>query len=379
MAPIAPPPRLLPLLLVIAVLPGARRPASGCFTAIFSFGDSIADTGNAVRLGSLGASSGSPPYGRTFFDRPTGRFSDGRVIIDFIAQGLGLPLVRPYLDGGSGDDFRQGANFAVGGATALDLDFFSSKGIQASWTDRSLRVQIESFKQLLSSLSSDTKEVLNSSLILMGEIGGNDYNHPFFQGKNADEVRTFVPSVIGAISSAINDLIELGVKTLLVPGNFPIGCIPAYLDVFQSKNVEDYDSQTGCIKWLNEFSEYHNRLLQDELDRLRKLHPHVTIIYANYYDATITFFRAPQLFGFKAPLHACCGSDGPYGVNRFVQCGHKDATVCSDPSSSISWDGIHLTEAAYETIARSLLEGPYAKPPITRACPGAQRSAIDDF
>lgn len=83
--------------------------------------------------------------------------------------------------------------------------------------------------------------------------------------------------------------------------------------------------------------------------------------------------------GFKAPLHACCGSDGPYGVNRFVQCGHKDATVCSDPSSSISWDGIHLTEAAYETIARSLLEGPHAKPPITRACPGAQQSAIDDF
>lgn len=50
----------------------------------------------------------------------------------------------------------------------------------------------------------DTKEVLNSSLILMGEIGGNDYNHPFFQGINADEVRTFVPSVVGAISSAIN-------------------------------------------------------------------------------------------------------------------------------------------------------------------------------
>ncbi|RRT38776.1 hypothetical protein BHE74_00059594 [Ensete ventricosum] len=170
---LAPPPRLLPLLLVIAILPGARRPASGCFTAIFSFGDSIADTGNAIRLGSLGASSGSPPYGRTFFDRPTGRFSDGRVIIDFIglyisddstgsAQGLGLPLVRPYLDGGSGDDFRQGANFAVGGATALDLDFFSTKGIQASWTDRSLRVQIESFKQLLSSLSSGRHSVSNN-------------------------------------------------------------------------------------------------------------------------------------------------------------------------------------------------------------------------
>lgn len=50
---------------------------------------------------------------------------------------------------------------------------------------------------------SGPEEVLDSSLILMGEIGGNDYNHPFFQGRKADEIETFVPRVIGAISSAI--------------------------------------------------------------------------------------------------------------------------------------------------------------------------------
>lgn len=372
----ATPPSLALAVALLLLLLGGLATAAGCFSAIFSFGDSITDTGNAVRLGRVGGPSGIPPYGRTFFGRPTGRFSDGRVILDFIAQGLGLPLVRPYLLGG---DFRKGVNFAVAGATALDLDFFSEKGIDASWTHKSLRVQIEEFKQLLPSLSSDPKELLNTSLILLGEIGGNDYNHPFFNGNKADNIRTFIPSVIDAISSAISDLVELGAKTLLVPGNFPIGCVPAYLDVFESNDAEKYDSETGCIRWLNEFSEYHNRLLLEELERLRKRHPHVTIIYADYYGATISFFHAPKLFGFKAPLHACCGSNGRYNVSRTVQCGHKDAKVCSDPSASISWDGIHLTEAAYGTIAHSLLEGPHAKPPLLRACPGTQQIEVYDF
>nr|XP_009411654.1 PREDICTED: GDSL esterase/lipase At1g28600-like [Musa acuminata subsp. malaccensis] len=381
MASVASPPRLLPLLLALSLLLGARRASGGCYSAIFSFGDSLADTGNAIRLGGLGGPTGTPPYGRTFFNRPTGRFSDGRLIVDFIAQGLGLPLLRPYLGGGSSEDFRQGVNFAVAGATALDLSFFREKGIQPTWTDKSLHVQIQLFKQLLPSIAAgrDPKDVLNSSLILMGEIGGNDYNQPFFQGIKLDEIRPFVPSVISAISSGINDLIELGAKTLLVPGNFPIGCVPVYLDIYKSYNVEEYESDTGCIKWLNELSKYHNRLLLAELDRLRKLHPNVMIIYANYYDAMISFFRAPEVFGFKAPLHACCGSDGPYSVNRNAPCGHRNAKVCSDPSSSVSWDGIHLTEAAYGTIASSLLEGPHANPPLTRACSSTRQNAVDDF
>ncbi|XP_074559955.1 GDSL esterase/lipase At1g28600-like [Curcuma longa] len=213
----------------------------------------------------------------------------------------------------------------------------------------------------------------------MGEIGGNDYNHPFFQQRTVDEVRTFVPDVIGSISSAINELISLGAKTMLVPGNFPIGCVPVYLDIYKTDNVEEYESETGCIKWLNELSQYHNRLLKEELVRLQKLHPQVKIIYANYYDAMLSFFHAPHVFGFEAPLRACCGSDDPYGVNRNAACGHINAKVCSDPSRSVSWDGIHLTEAAYGAIANSLLEGPHANPPLKQACSGIQLNDVYDF
>ena len=56
------------------------------FKSIISFGDSIADTGNLLGLSDPNdlPKVAFPPYGETFFHHPTGRFSNGRLIIDFI-------------------------------------------------------------------------------------------------------------------------------------------------------------------------------------------------------------------------------------------------------------------------------------------------------
>ncbi|XP_008777735.4 GDSL esterase/lipase At1g28580-like [Phoenix dactylifera] len=348
-------------------------PITPCYTSIFSFGDSLADTGNFLHYsGNNSGPVAHHPYGETYFHRATGRFSNGRLVVDFIAQAMGLPLVPPYLAGKNSQDFRHGANFAVAGATALDNDFFRAKGLNVAWPEYSLGAQIKWFKQLLPSLcssDSDCKGLMSNSLFLMGEIGWNDYNHPFVQGMTIKEIRTFVPDIIHVISSAITDLIELGAKTVVVPGIVPSGCVSLYLTVFQSQKREDYDPQTGCIKWANEFSEHHGRLLSEELDRLRRLHPHAIIIHANYYDAIMSIFRSPQQFGFKkSPLDACCGGDGPYNLNISLRCGDPMTTVCHDPSKYVFWDGTHLTEAAYEVISRGLLEGPYATPSIIQTC-----------
>jgi hypothetical protein len=45
---------------------------------------------------------------------------------------------------------------------------------------------------------------MSNALFVVGEIGGNDYNHPLFSGISLDEVRTFVPDVIRTISLAIH-------------------------------------------------------------------------------------------------------------------------------------------------------------------------------
>ncbi|EMS58229.1 Malate dehydrogenase 1, mitochondrial [Triticum urartu] len=115
-----------------------------------SFGDSLADTGNFPFL--YGNDSREPalrtPYGETFFRRATGRFSDGRLIVDFIADTMGLPFVRPYLSGRTAEDFASGANFAVGGAMALGPDFFRGRGVPMG--DRMhLDVEMKWFHDLL--------------------------------------------------------------------------------------------------------------------------------------------------------------------------------------------------------------------------------------
>jgi len=72
---------LLVILSIATLVPNPVFSSNECaFPAIFNFGDSNSDTGG------LAASilAPKPPYGDTYFHRPVGRFSDGRLIIDFM-------------------------------------------------------------------------------------------------------------------------------------------------------------------------------------------------------------------------------------------------------------------------------------------------------
>jgi hypothetical protein len=69
---------------VSSSLPVRRR-----YGSIFSFGDSFADTGNDVVVfaaNSLANPSSRLPYGMTFFGYPTGRNSNGRLIVGFVGK-----------------------------------------------------------------------------------------------------------------------------------------------------------------------------------------------------------------------------------------------------------------------------------------------------
>ncbi|CAI0435131.1 unnamed protein product [Linum tenue] len=82
--------------------------------AVFVFGDSILDTGNNNYLPTL-SKCNFPPYGRNFpGGKPTGRFTDGKVISDLIAGDLGIKdLLPPYLDPNLGaQDLSTGVAFA---------------------------------------------------------------------------------------------------------------------------------------------------------------------------------------------------------------------------------------------------------------------------
>lgn len=66
------------------------------YSALYTFGDSILDTGNNNNLIKSIIKSDFPPYGTNFVDRiPTGRFSDGKVPSDLV--GTYLNSVQPCM------------------------------------------------------------------------------------------------------------------------------------------------------------------------------------------------------------------------------------------------------------------------------------------
>ncbi|XP_071736153.1 GDSL esterase/lipase At1g28580-like [Rutidosis leptorrhynchoides] len=355
----------------------------GCYTSIISFGDSLADTGN-LKIQYLKTDGTAPhflfpPYGETFFHKPTGRFSNGRLIIDFVAESLGLPLIPPYL-GINITRLRQGVNYAVAGGTALEPSFLEERGVSNNRENASLGTQLGWFKQSLPSIcatTSDCKRLIGRSLILMGEIGGNDYNHALQYGKSIKEVQTYVPFVVKTIISALNELIELGAETIVVPGNLPIGCSAAYLTIFYGSNEVEYDNATGCITQLNKFAEYHNELLKTELNHIREVHPEINVIYADYYNSAMQIFLSPYEYGFtNGALMACCGGGGPYNYNASVACADPLSTSCDEPDTYFNWDGLHLTEAAYRLIFVSLFEGSYTTPRFNSICPTSRLQPV---
>lgn len=132
----------LVVVLVITMAVGSRgEPLPQYYNAMFSFGDSFSDTGNFVII-----NSGKLPN-MPKFPPPYARCSNGRLVIDFLAEAFGLPLLPPSAN--KGVNFTQGANFAVMGATALDLQYFKDNNV---WSippfNTSMSVQLEWFQEV---------------------------------------------------------------------------------------------------------------------------------------------------------------------------------------------------------------------------------------
>ncbi|KAK3146092.1 hypothetical protein QOZ80_3BG0261510 [Eleusine coracana subsp. coracana] len=170
--------------------------------------------------------------------------------------------------------------------------------------------------------------------------------------------------VVSAISTFLEEIIFWGAKVAVIPNNFPIGCLPSFLSKFRSHEPKDYDEH-GCLKWFNDFTLAHNNVLFDEVNRLQLQYPSVKLIYVDYYNATMEMIKNPSRFGFGDPLVACCGGHGPYHTS--IDCNNK-AKVWGDPDKFVSWDGMHMTEKAYNIIVKGVLKGPFAKPPLLQIC-----------
>ena len=122
-------------------------------------------------------------------------------------------------------------------------------------------------------ISGDKRQFLRESLVVMGQIGADDYDSWFSAGRPAENIEDIIPDVVTYISHFTEEFIlENGAKPFLIPNISPMWCLASYLSRYRSDNPTDYDEH-GCLRWLNEVSHKHNQELSDEVTRLRFYHP----------------------------------------------------------------------------------------------------------
>ncbi|XP_010030820.1 GDSL esterase/lipase 1-like [Eucalyptus grandis] len=169
--------------------------------ALFIFGDALNDAGtnNYINTTAFFRANFSP-YDETFFHYPTGRITDGRIMVDFIAEYAKLPLIPPYLQL-KNDEIVGGANFASIGAGALPETF---AGFVVDF-----KTQLKQFESLVKNLRDNLGGEKAERIVLDGvyfiSIGLNDYvavlNNPaLFQSVSMED---YVGMVVGNISTVL--------------------------------------------------------------------------------------------------------------------------------------------------------------------------------
>ncbi|KAM6550101.1 hypothetical protein CsatB_021777 [Cannabis sativa] len=102
------------MILILIMLENTYVKTQKIVPAVFVFGDSVVDVGNNNNLPTL-IKSNFPPYGRDFTDhKSTGRFSNGKLAIDYLIDALFFESYpQAYLSThGSSNELLIGANFA---------------------------------------------------------------------------------------------------------------------------------------------------------------------------------------------------------------------------------------------------------------------------
>ncbi|XP_048331436.2 esterase-like isoform X2 [Ziziphus jujuba] len=325
------------------------------FPAIFNFGDSNSDTGG---LAAAFPAFLYKPYGETFFHKPAGRTSDGRLIIDFIANSLNLPYLSAYLDS-QRTNFKHGANFATAGST-ITLPYGALSPFY-------LGIQYDQFVRL-KSLSPKTHGEYFKQALYTFDIGQNDLGQCFFSNLSIAMVNASVPDIINSFSTNFKNIYNIsGGTSFWIHNTGPIGCLPYILNTFPSAQKDE----AGCAKPYNEVAQYFNTKLKEAVVQLRKDLPLAAITYVDVYSAKYSLYTHPHNDGFEKPLVACCGYGGKYnygsaGCGETIQVNGTQIFVgsCQRPWTRVNWDGIHYTEAANKAVFHKISTGAYSDPPL---------------
>lgn len=313
---------------------------------LFLFGDSYLDTGND----NFTVISWNIPYGMTFPGFPTGRFSDGLILTDFLASFMGIKSPMPYRQWNDLSKTRvsNGMNFAHGGTGVFNTRI----------REPNMTTQIDIFKQYIAD-GVYSRHDLDESMAVVSS-SRNDYTQYYTVDHGTHEgYQAFDVKVIDQLEMNLREIRNVGVKKVVMMTMQPLGCLP-----YMTRTL----SYEKCDKPLINDNIYHNTLLKKAVQRLNRETTdspfHILDLYsafmsvmnkrgggANY--SGIDKIASPE--SGNPLLEPCCTS-----TVRNAMCGSVDAngvkqyTLCDNPNDVLFWDIYHPTESGWQAISSAM-------------------------
>ena len=180
--------RLIAVVLIAVVAFGCRitpTHARSPYSALYAFGDSLSDVGND--FAASGGTEPAPPYYQ-------GRFSNGPVWLDYLAQQLHTGPMIPSVVGGK--------DYAFGGATTGYAQTLSSP-------------PVPTFQQQVAQFNA-THSVAPSSALYAVWIGGEDLLHVLQSGAPLSQAIALMQGAAATESTVIATLLGQGARNILV-------------------------------------------------------------------------------------------------------------------------------------------------------------------
>ncbi|KAH1088343.1 hypothetical protein AAZX31_07G221200 [Glycine max] len=318
--------------------------------ATFVFGDSLVDVGNNNYLVSLSKANYLP--NGIDFGRPTGRFTNGRTIVDIVGQELGTGFTPPYLAPSTiGPVVLKGVNYASGGGGILN---FTGKVFGGRLN---FDAQIDNFantrQDIISHIGAPAALNLLKRALLTVTIGSNDFINNYlapaltFSERKSASPEIFVTTMISKLRVQLTRLFNLGARKFVVANVGPIGCIPSQRDA----NPGAGDS---CVAFPNQLAQLFNSQLKGIIIDLNSNLEGAVFVYADVYQILEDILQNYLALGFDNAVSACCHVAGRFG--GLIPCG-PTSRLCWDRSKYVFWDPYHPSDAANVIIAKRLLDG----------------------
>ncbi|UEM05682.1 SGNH/GDSL hydrolase family protein [Skermanella rosea] len=279
----------------VGILASAGPAGAAPVTSVYTFGDSLSDTGN-VTAATLGLLPISPPYA-------PGRFSNGPVWTDIVAAAYGTES-RPSLLGGN--------NYAVGGATTGGTASVGGVPVPG------VTLQTLGFLSRLPPTGADP----DALYIVYG--GGNDVRNELGSTLPAE---TLAAAATANVRQSVTNLALAGARYIMVPNLSDLAMTP-----------ESIAGGPAIQERATTLSAAFNAALTSVLAGIEATFP-VELVPLDVRSLFNDVAANPAGYGLTDVTTPCfSGAIGQPG------------TVCANPDQYLFWDSVHPSAAAHRIL-----------------------------